>query len=132
MLQQYVLNAGIASLLACLACGLGALPLLIPRIDFHNKIPMAYAFAGGLMFSASVFNLIGPAYREVDNHGSVKVVLLLLLGIGLGCLFLHCTERYLAKRSVYFAAPASPYSFQIPPCAASHSSRGRWMIWFKW
>ena len=98
MLQEYVLKAGIASVLACLACGLGALPLLIPGINFRNKIAGGYAFAGGLMYSASVFNLIGPAYREVGNQGSVKVVLLLLLGIGLGCLFLHFTERYLANR----------------------------------
>ena len=92
MLDSLLIQATVASIIACFACGLGALPLLIRSIDFRNQISVGYAFAGGLMVSASVFNLIGPAIQ----HDSPRTVLLLLLGIGLGCLFLHFTERYLS------------------------------------
>lgn len=91
--NHFVFQAAVASLIACLACGLGALPLLIRRIDFRRHIAVGYAFAGGLMYSASVFNLIGPG---LEPKGP-RTVLLLLAGIALGCLFLHVTDRYLSR-----------------------------------
>ncbi len=92
--SQVVFMAGAASLIATLACGLGALPVALGRVDLKKHVPLGYAFAGGLMYSASVFNLIGPHLRS-DN---VSTILLLLLGIFLGCFFLYGTDKFLANR----------------------------------
>lgn len=85
-----LLQATVASVLACLACGLGALPLLIPGFDLGRRIHLGYAFAGGMMVAASVFNLVEPA---LDTR-ELSTVLMLLLGIGAGCLFIGWSEIY--------------------------------------
>ena len=96
MLDIIVIKSLVAGLLASLACGLGALPLLIPHIDPARHTGIGYAFAGGLMFSASVYNLILPGLTmesgELSTHGVVPV----LLGILTGALFLSLVETYLS------------------------------------
>jgi len=46
----------LAGLLASLACGLGALPLLSKRFNASRHTGIGYGFAGGLMMAASVYN----------------------------------------------------------------------------
>lgn len=119
-MHEVVLWATIASILACLACGLGALPLLIPRVDVKNHLPLGYSLAAGLMFSASVFNLIRPAIKD---H-KLENVLLLGGGMTLGCLFLHFSDKYLSQEkfanSTFFGT-GSKRSFLILIAMSLHS-----------
>ena len=90
---EFVYQSVVAGLLASVACGLGALPLLIKNLNVERHIGIGYAFAGGLMFSASVYNLLLPALNLGGTTPSISVVFLSLLGLisgsaliwGLGC-----------------------------------------------
>jgi ZIP family zinc transporter len=94
----FVIASVVAGVLASLACGLGALPLLIPGIDFTSRIGLGYGFAGGLMFAASVYNLLLPALGLGREEASaLGTVLQTLLGMGLGCAFLWAVERFLLR-----------------------------------
>lgn len=88
MQYDMLIKVVVAGLLASLACGMGALPLLLRRIDLEKHTGLAYAFAGGLMFSASVYNLILPGLTLSDHEISFRGVAPVLVGILLGCLFL--------------------------------------------
>lgn len=99
---QTVLEAVIAGLLASVACGLGALPLLIKKFDVKERAGLGYAIAGGLMISASLFNLILPGLQmdgTPANPGEYHIdgVLPVLLGFGLGCLFLTISHHWVEK-----------------------------------
>lgn len=63
MLNEALIPAVVAGVLASLACGLGALPLMIRGLDPARHAGVGYAVAAGLMFSASVYNLILPALQ---------------------------------------------------------------------
>jgi len=96
MLDLIILKSLVAGLLASLACGLGALPLLWKRIDPGKHTGIGYAFAGGLMFSASVYNLILPGLSMGSFELSIAQVSPVLLGIVLGAVFLWSADRYLS------------------------------------
>jgi len=83
-----------AGLLASLACGLGALPLAIKRIDPAKHRGLGYGFAGGLMFSASVYNLLLPALDLGVGGWSISKVIPIIVGIVLGAMFLQVAERF--------------------------------------
>ncbi|MBN2554783.1 MAG: ZIP family metal transporter [Anaerolineales bacterium] len=71
------MEALVAALITMLATGLGAVPFLFIR-KFPERISqMGWAFAGGMMLSASVFNLIIPA---VEFGGITRAGLGMLLG----------------------------------------------------
>ena len=95
-LDAVLLKSVIAGLLASLACGLGALPLLIKRIDPSRHTGIGYALAGGLMFAASVYNLILPGLTMVDQFVNLSDVTPVLLGVLLGSGFLWAVDRYLS------------------------------------
>lgn len=82
-----------AGLLASLACGLGVLPLMIRGIDPIKHRGLGYAMAAGLMFSASVYNLILPALEMKSSQWSLPVVVPILIGMFVGAAFLAMTER---------------------------------------
>ena len=86
----------IAGILASLACGLGALPLLFPRIDVERQRGMGYGLAGGLMFAASVYNLILPGLTISEWSLSFAKVVPVLSGILLGSAFLWLANAYLS------------------------------------
>ena len=77
----------------------GVVPLFIPRIDPKKHIGLGYGVAGGLMFSASVYSLIGPALKmnsfdfQAMDLGHVGPV---LLGFLAGALFLSISEHFLS------------------------------------
>lgn len=77
----------LASLLAGLSTGLGALPVLFLRKVSHKTRDVLLAFAAGVMVAASAFNLIVPAL----NEGSIIDV---AFGIFLGALILGLLEKY--------------------------------------
>ena len=86
----------VAGLLASLACGLGALPLAIRGVDPEKHTGLAYGVAGGLMFAASVYNLILPGLTmgtsEINFAQAYKVV----SGVLIGAAFLGAANRYLS------------------------------------
>ena len=96
MLNEIVVKSLIAGILACLACGLGALPLLIRRIDPSKHTGIGFAFAGGLMFSASVYNLILPSLQMEQTTLTLPRVSGVVGGILLGAAFMWFTNRFLS------------------------------------
>lgn len=81
------LDSFVAGILASFACGLGALPLMFPRLDLSRRTGIGYGIAGGLMFSASVYNLLWPGLN-MSNHFALEDVLPVIAGILLGSLFI--------------------------------------------
>jgi ZIP family zinc transporter len=95
---RFVIQSLIAGLLASLACGLGSLPLLIKTLDVEKKVGIGYGFAGGLMFSASVYNLLLPALNIGQSTINVSQVILTLIGVFSGAVFLWRIEIYLTPQ----------------------------------
>lgn len=93
---QLVVESVVAGLIASVACGLGALPVLIPKLDLTHRIGLGYAFAGGLMFAASVYNLLLPAFT-LGNQDAMKLAPVgqTLAGMFLGCVCLWTLQRWL-------------------------------------
>jgi ZIP family zinc transporter len=92
----FVVKSLVAGLLASVACGLGALPLGIKRIRLDRKTGIAYGAAGGLMFAASVYNLILPGLKISGTDITLASALPVILGILSGSVFLWYTDRYLS------------------------------------
>lgn len=93
---QFVAHSFIAGIIASIACGLGAVPLFWKRIDPIRHVGLGYAFAGGLMFAASVYNLLLPAFT-IGAANSLKIwpVVQTLFGMFLGCWFLWIVQNQL-------------------------------------
>lgn len=95
-----------AGIVASVACGLGALPLAWRGLRAEERIGLAYALAGGLMFAASVYNLLLPAFT-LGAAGATRAwpVAKTLGGMGLGCLFLWAVERGLTPARLALLRP---------------------------
>ena len=93
---EVVSKSVIAGILASLACGLGALPLLFPQIDVKRQRGLGYGLAGGLMFAASVYNLILPGLTMSEWTLTLAKVVPVLSGILLGAAFLWAANSYLS------------------------------------
>ncbi len=91
----------IAGLVASVACGLGVIPLYFKRLDPKLHAGLSYGFAGGLMFSASVYNLILPGLTLNQYELSLEQVLPVLVGILLGATFLWFTDSRMAKEEEF-------------------------------
>jgi len=92
-----VLKSLVAGLLASLACGLGVFPLLIKRLDPAKHTGIAYGLAGGLMFSASVYNLMLPGLTLSSFEIRWEDTWPVLIGMFFGALFLSLTNTYLTR-----------------------------------
>lgn len=88
METTFLTHSIIAGILASIACGFGAFPLLIKQLDIKKNVGLGYGFAGGLMFSASVYNLILPGLTLGESVPTLKHVILIIVGIIFGALFL--------------------------------------------
>lgn len=93
MPYEILIKSFVAGLIASLACGLGALPLLIQRLDLKHHTGVGYGFAGGLMFAASVYNLILPGLTLASEEITAATALPVVGGILLGAAFLWLTDR---------------------------------------
>jgi ZIP family zinc transporter len=83
-----VFDSFIAGILASLACGLGVAPLLFPKLNLHKRTGLGYGVAGGLMFSASVYNLLLPGLNSSTNQMNFTNVAPIIIGISLGAAFI--------------------------------------------
>jgi ZIP family zinc transporter len=111
---EFVINAVVAGVLASLACGLGALPLLIPRIRIEEHISVGYAFAGGLMFAASVYNLLMPAIVQgTADSTRLWPVSMILSGLLLGCAFIWWVERFLTPERLSTSVLLKPFDSRL-------------------
>ncbi|MEM2935774.1 MAG: ZIP family metal transporter [Candidatus Bathyarchaeia archaeon] len=77
----------IASLLAGLATGSGALPVLFTRRISDRLLDVMLGFSAGVMLAASAFSLLVPA---IDLSGPWVAV----FGLVLGALVLHLVDRF--------------------------------------
>ena len=81
-----VLESFVAGIVASIACGLGALPVLFRSLDPTKRIGLSYAAASGLMFAASVYNLLLPAFTLGAEQGvTLRPVVETLIGLLSGC-----------------------------------------------
>ena len=76
-----------ASLLAGLATGAGALPVLFTKRISDRLLDVMLGFSAGVMLAATAFSLIVPA---IDLSGPFVVV----FGVILGALVLHLIDRF--------------------------------------
>ncbi len=95
-MPQFLVQSLIAGIIASFACGLGALPLMIKGINPQKHTGIAYAAAGGLMFAASVYNLILPGLTLASTSIGLTEALPVIFGIMMGATFLWQTDRYLS------------------------------------
>jgi ZIP family zinc transporter len=102
--HRFVVDAFVAGLLASLACGLGALPLLVRRFQLEKKVGLGYAFAAGLMFSASVYNLLLPAFTLGAAGTKLAAVLKILAGLAAGAWLIGWVESTLTPDRLDHAA----------------------------
>jgi ZIP family zinc transporter len=93
---EIILKSLVAGILASFACGLGALPLLFRKIDVKRQRGLGYGLAGGLMFAASVYNLILPGLTISEWSLTLAKVVPVLSGILLGAAFLWTANAYLS------------------------------------
>ena len=83
----------LASLLAGVATGLGAIPVLLGGNFSRRTLDLMLGFAAGVMLAASGFSLLVPALDLiVDWTGVITVV---AFGFGLGGVFIHLADRYI-------------------------------------
>lgn len=94
--DNVVAQSVLAGVFASVACGLGVIPLFFSKVDSKDRIGLGYAAAGGLMFAASVYNLLLPAFTLGGDEGLRLVpVLKTLFGLLSGCLFLWSADKFL-------------------------------------
>lgn len=87
-MQATLLDTIIASAITVLSNGLGGLPFVFMK-DFPKTLArLGWAASGGLMLSASVFNLIYPG---INDGGIIPVA----IGITLGALLMAVTSLWL-------------------------------------
>ena len=95
---EFVITSIVAGIIASIACGFGSLPLLFKKFDVTKQVGLGYGFAGGLMFAASVYNLLLPALNHGGTTPKLENVILSLVGIFGGCAFLWGVERNLTPQ----------------------------------
>jgi ZIP family zinc transporter len=94
-MPSFIFESIVAGIIASFACGLGVLPLAIKGINPRRHTGIAYSGTGGLMFAASVYNLILPGLTLSSASIGLGEALPVILGILLGGIFLWQTNRYL-------------------------------------
>ncbi len=111
----------LGALATALATGLGGVPFLfVPRLP-QSLLGLAWGFSGGMMLSASVFNLVFAGV-QVGGYNIVA------LGIALGAAFFWLAERRMAHSHVDFfhlqGAPARRVLFVIATMTIHSFSEG--------
>ena len=95
---EIVIKSLIAGLIASFACGCGAIPVMFARAtSLARHTGLGYGFAGGLMFAASVLNLIWPGLSMTSDRSEVAATMLVVSGVLVGSLFLWLCDKYLSR-----------------------------------
>lgn len=98
MLSDLVFKSFIAGILASLACRLGALPLAWKRLDVQRRSGLGFAFAAGLMLTASIVNLIIEGLTlGMENGLELWRTLHVVCGMLSGAVFLWVVHKFLSE-----------------------------------
>jgi ZIP family zinc transporter len=102
MNEEIIWLGSMASLLAGLATGAGAIPVLFTRRISDKLLDVLLGFSAGVMLAATSFSLLVPA---IDLSGPWVAV----LGLVLGAVVLHLVDRFVPHFHPAFGAegPAS-------------------------
>ena len=87
-----ILVGFVASMVAGLSTGIGAIPVLFTKNVSHKFLDTMLGFAAGVMLAATSFSLIVPAIDY--GGGGVKGATITLIGILLGGVFLDLMDKY--------------------------------------
>lgn len=101
MNAEIVWLGSIASLVAGLATGAGALPVLFTRRISDRLLDILLGFSAGVMLAATSFSLIVPA---IDLSGPWVAV----FGLVLGALVLHVVDRFVPHFHPFLGAEGPP------------------------
>jgi ZIP family zinc transporter len=101
--MDMILLGFLASLLAGLSTGVGALPVLFFKDVSDRVLDVMLGFTAGVMLAASSFSLLVPAL-ELSNVWTVAV------GFSAGALVIHLIDRYTPHAHIWTGAegPKSP------------------------
>ncbi len=92
LLSETVFLGAIASLIAGVATGAGAIPIFLKRDFTRRTLDIMLGFAAGVMLAASSFSLLVPALDGLTDWTEVLTVV--ALGFGLGGAFVHLADKY--------------------------------------
>jgi len=101
MIDEIVWLGFVASLVAGLATGFGALPVLFIKRVSDRLLDVMLGFAAGVMLAATSFSLLVPS---IDLGGPWVAV----LGLLLGAVVLHLIDRFIPHFSPAFGAEGPP------------------------
>ena len=87
MIDDIIVYGLLASLVAGLATGAGALPVLVVRRVSEKLLDVMMGFAGGVMLAASAFSLLIPAIAV----GGVWVA---AISLAMGAFLIHLIDRF--------------------------------------
>ncbi|MCW3981336.1 MAG: ZIP family metal transporter [Candidatus Bathyarchaeota archaeon] len=101
MIEETVLLGSVVSLIAGLATGAGALPVLFTKKVSDRLLDVMLGFSAGVMLAATSFSLIVPA---ID----LSSPLIAALGIMLGAFVLHLIDRFIPHLHPTLGAEGPP------------------------
>jgi len=99
--NEVIWLGSVASLLAGLATGAGAIPVLFTRQISDRLLDVMLGFAAGVMLAATSFSLLVPA---IDLSGPLVAV----SGLVLGALVLHLVDRFVPNFHPALGAEGPP------------------------
>ncbi len=94
-INPIVAYGSLASILAGLATGLGALPALFFKEVKQRTLYIMLGGAAGVMLAATAFSLVVPGIQYGNQIWPGKGVLVVAFGMMIGALFLELADRYL-------------------------------------
>jgi len=100
--SRVVVYGLLASLLAGLATGVGALPTLFFRRISEDVLNVMLGGAAGVMLAATAFSLIVPGVDYGNQLWPGKGVYAVAFGLALGVLFLHYADHWLPHDHAFF------------------------------
>jgi ZIP family zinc transporter len=101
MIDEIVLLGSVASLVAGLATGFGALPVLFTKRVSDKLLDVMLGFAAGVMLAATSFSLLVPS---IDLGGPWIAV----IGLLLGAVVLHLIDRFIPHFNPAFGVEGPP------------------------
>jgi ZIP family zinc transporter len=93
MLSDPIMMGAVASLLAGVSTGIGAIPVVLGGKFSRKSLDIMLGFAAGVMLAASAFSLLVPAYEMVGDW--VGVLSIVGLGFALGGIFVHEADKHI-------------------------------------